>query len=67
MLSQTKKAELWKLYRALGADALKANHYTLALNTTINDPTVWKEFLMEQDVSDYIAQETALLQQRRKE
>jgi hypothetical protein len=63
MLSQSKKAELWKLYKNLGADALKANHYTLAATTTIHDPSIWKEFLMEQDVSDYISQETAILQQ----
>lgn len=62
-MTQTKKAQLWEQYKALGADALKANHYTLALSTSENNPTVWKEFLMEQDVSDYINQETALLQQ----
>ena len=63
MLKPSKKAELWKMYKTLGADALKANHYTLALTTSENNPTVWKEFLMEQDVNDYITQETALLQQ----
>lgn len=62
-MTQTKKAQLWTLYKALGADALKANHYTLALTTSENNPAIWKEFLMEQDVSDYINQETALLQQ----
>lgn len=63
MLKPADKTKLWKEYTKLGADALKANHYTLALSTTINDPSLWKEFLMEQDVSDYINQETALLQQ----
>lgn len=63
MLKPTQKQKLWELYKSLGADALKANHYTLALTTNVNDPTIWKEFLMEQDVSDYITQETALLQQ----
>lgn len=63
MLKPTLKAQLWEYYKALGANALKANHYTLALETPIKDPAVWKEFLMEQDVSDYINQETALLQQ----
>lgn len=63
MLKPKQKEELWILYKALGADALKANHYTLAASTTVNDPAIWKEFLMEQDVSDYINQETAILQQ----
>ena len=63
MLKPKQKEELWQYYKGLGADALKASHYTLAASTPITDPTIWKEFLMEQDVSDYINQETAILQQ----
>lgn len=63
MLKQQQKEQLWEYYKDLGVDALKANHYTLALTTPEHDPAVWKEFLMESDVSDYINQETNLLQQ----
>lgn len=63
MIKPELKAKLWQQYKALGADALKANHYTLSTTTEIDDPALWKEFLMEQDVSDYINQETAILQQ----
>lgn len=63
MLKPEKKQELWKLYKAQGSNALKANHYILAATTTEKDPAVWKEFLMEPDVNDYITQETTLLQQ----
>ncbi len=63
MLKPKLKEELWIHYKNLGAEALKANHYTLAASTPINDPAIWKEFLMEPDVSDYINQETAILQQ----
>lgn len=63
MIKPSKKQQLWAMYKALGQDALKANHYTLALKTEESNPAIWKEFLMEQDVSDYINQETALLQQ----
>lgn len=63
MLKASLKEALWTHYKDLGADALKANHYTLAVSTPITDPEIWKEFLMEPDVSDYINQETALLQQ----
>ena len=63
MINKKLKEELWIHYKALGADALKANHYTLAVTTPIDDPALWKEFLMEPDVSEYINQETALLQQ----
>lgn len=57
------KEKLWKYYKDLGQDAIKANHYTLAAATPESDPNVWKEFLMEPDVNDFINQETALLQQ----
>lgn len=63
MLKPKLKEELWNYYKNLGADALKANHYDLALKTNFANPDIWKEFLMEQDVSDYINQETAILQQ----
>lgn len=63
MLKPEQKKALWTMYKALGAEALKANHYTLALKTQENDPEIWKDFLMEADVADYINQETALLQQ----
>lgn len=57
------KEKLWKEYKSLGADGLKANHYTLALSTTVKDPEIWKEFLTQPDVNEYIQQETALLQE----
>ncbi len=63
MLKAAQKQKLWKYYKDLGQDALKANHYVLAAATPEDDPEIWKEFLMETDVSDYINQETALLQQ----
>lgn len=62
MKSELKKL-LWQYYRELGSEALKANHYTLATTTPINDPSIWKEFLMEADVNEYIAEETNILQQ----
>ena len=61
-LAATKKEEMWKAFRALGQEALKANHYTLSVDTPIQDPQLWKEFLMETDVNEFIQQETALLQ-----
>lgn len=57
------KAQLWTYYKALNAEGLKANHYTLAATTPEKNPDTWKRFLMEPDVSEYINQETALLQQ----
>ena len=62
-MKEDQKNLLWNYYKALGSEALKANHYVLAVKTPINDPALWKEFLMESDVNDYINQETAILQQ----
>lgn len=63
MLKPELKKELWIHFKNLGANGLKANHYILATMTPISEAAIWKEFLMEPDVSDYINQETALLQQ----
>lgn len=62
MLKETEKMQMWEAFKTLGQKGLKANHYDLALQTAITDPAKWKEFLMEQDVNDYVNQETALLQ-----
>lgn len=62
-MDQKLKEKLWKEYKSLGQEALKSNHYALALKTSQNNPEIWKEFLMETDVTDYINQETTLLQQ----
>ncbi len=62
MLKETEKMQMWEAFKALGQNGLKANHYDLALQTAITDPAKWKEFLMEQDVNDYVNQETVLLQ-----
>lgn len=63
MLKTKQKAELWKYFKEHGANALKASHYELALLTPETNPAVWKEFLMEPDVNEYISQETAVLQE----
>lgn len=63
MLNKKQKELLWENYKQLGAEGLKANHYTLATITSVSSPDLWKEFLIEPDVAEYIAQETNMLQQ----
>lgn len=63
MLNKKQKELLWENYKQLGAEGLKANHYTLATITSVSSSDLWKEFLMEPDVAEYIAQETNMLQQ----
>jgi hypothetical protein len=55
--------EMWEIFRALGVDALSLNHYNLAEATPIHDPQLWKEFLMEHEVSEWIRSELALIQE----
>ena len=62
-MNKKTKEQLWLAFKNLGVDALKANHYTLSETTKFSDPTLWKEFLTEPDVNDFIIQETAILQQ----
>ena len=61
-MNNTQKEQFWNAFKTLGAEALKANHYSLVLKTNLGTPEEWKEFLMETDVNEYIQQETALLQ-----
>ena len=57
------KNQMWEAFRMLGVSGLKANHYELADKTKFKDAALWKQFLTEPDVNDYIMQETAILQQ----
>lgn len=62
MDEQTKK-ELFKIFRALEDEALSLNHYELAATTGYGTPDIWKQFLIDPEVSAYIKQETDILLQ----
>lgn len=48
----------WEFYKSLGKDAVKFDHWELDTETGGNIPAaVWKEFLAEPDVQDYISKE----------
>lgn len=61
MLAQTDKNKLWTLFKSLGAEGLSMSHYELAEHTTATNPDLWKEFLLEQDVRNYIQTEVELV------
>ena len=61
MLTKEMKEQLWELFKALGVDGLTMTHYDLADNTEITDPEIWKKFLLEQDVRNYIQTEVEIL------
>ena len=48
--------------RAFAPKSIAWNHYDLAQKTPIPDVEVWKEFLMDPDVRDWLAEERGLLQ-----
>lgn len=53
--------ECKKQFFALGEKALYLNHYQLALETRIEDPMVWKEFLVDPRIADYIQSEMNII------
>lgn len=52
----------WPIYKQLGDGAFAMNHYDLAKITEIQDPEIWKVFLTDSTVSDWIQEELALVQ-----
>lgn len=45
----------------LGETALTMNHYKLATETSITDPIVWKMFLLDPRIADYISSEMNII------
>ena len=60
-MSSEKKLELFNIFKSYGANAPTMNHYDLAEETGI-EPELWKEFLSETDVQDWIASELSIIQ-----
>jgi hypothetical protein len=50
-----------KQFLALGELALTMNHYQLAMETTIEDPILWKMFLLDPRIADYINSEMNII------
>lgn len=59
MTPQDKK-DLWEVLKALGENGLVMNHYELEAKTKVPNE-IWKNFLNEPDVSDWIRSEIAVL------
>lgn len=62
MLDRTLFKELLKEFKNKGEIALTMSHYDLAKATTVKDPHIWKLFLIEPEISDWINEEIALLE-----
>ena len=50
-----------KQFLTLGEIALTMNHYQLAMETTIEDPVIWKMFLLDPRIADYINSEMNII------
>lgn len=50
-----------KVFKELREEALYLSHYQLAQETKIQDPQIWKEYLMDPRTTDYINSEMALI------
>ena len=61
MLAKENKEILWQIFKALGVNGLTMTHYDLAKKTEITDADLWKYFLLEQDVKNYIQTEIEIL------
>ena len=61
MSTDMNKEQLWIIFKKLGVDGLTMSHYDLAEATEIENPEIWKKFLLEQDVRNYIQTEVEIL------
>lgn len=61
-MTTEEKEQLFVLFKEQGKEALKANHYDLVGLIGKGTPDLWKEFLQDPDVNEYIKKETELLQ-----
>ena len=54
--------ECWTLMRQYAPKSIAWNHYDFAVKTDITNVEVWKEFLRDRDVIDWLTEERVLLQ-----
>lgn len=62
-LSNEQKEKLLKYYKSLSKGALSMNHYELADQTPEHDPEVWKQFLIDPEISGWIRTERNIIQE----
>ena len=60
-MTSTEFEKLKEIYTGLGAEALALNHYELAAKTNFGTPALWKTFLMEPEIKQYISTEAAII------
>ena len=61
-LTQEQYNQMWHEFKQLKDTALVMTHYDLAETTSVQDAHLWKLFLMDPDVADWIKSELIILQ-----
>lgn len=61
-MTAEQKETLWSTLKTFAPDSISWNHYDLSAQTPIQDVNLWKEFLTQRDVIDWIKDEQTLLQ-----
>lgn len=57
VLTEAVIQKLWELYKGEGQDAVTLNHYELAERTQEHNPEIWKAFLMDPEVNNWVQSE----------
>ena len=60
-MTKTQFEKFKETFANLGAEGLALNHYELATKTEFGTPALWKEFLMEPEIKQYINTEAAII------
>ncbi|MCQ2968509.1 MAG: hypothetical protein MJ191_00030 [Clostridium sp.] len=60
-MTKEAKEQCWAQFKALQEKAISMNHYDLARTTSIQDIELWKEFLIDPEVTAYIERESEIL------
>lgn len=61
-MNQNQFEEMQTIFQALGQTALVMNHYDLARETKIKDASLWKQFLLDPKIADWIKTEQRIIQ-----
>ena len=63
VLTAEQKEQCWEILRVDAPQSLSWNHYELATSTEITDTEVWKTFLLDPEVQEWLNEERVMLQE----
>lgn len=60
-LTPEQREQCWEIIRSEAPASISWSHYDLAVETPINDIEIWKTFLLDPEVQEWVSEERALL------